>query len=94
MDTVRSHNQISFVSAQSALDSALHSMDCTDIVMASVVHGDFLHVEDMYTRDRSTPITDNILDGEQSLLSAYGIQRNGRTVVMIRRLIRGKQISV
>ncbi|CAD5226256.1 unnamed protein product [Bursaphelenchus xylophilus] len=74
--------------AKSALDASLHGMDCTDIIMASVVHGDFLHIEDMYTRDRSTPISDNILDGEQSLTTAYGIQRNERTIVMFRRGIR------
>lgn len=63
-------------------------MDCTDIVMASVVEGNYLHIEDMYTRDRSTPIIDDILDGEQSLTASYGIQRDGRTIVMFRRGIR------
>lgn len=63
-------------------------MDCTDIVMASVVDNDFLHIEDMYTRDRSTPLNDDLLDGEQSLTAAYGLQQDGRTVVMFRRGIR------
>lgn len=59
-------------------------MDCTDMVMASVVvDGDardddakrsYLHIEDMYTRDRSTPLTDAWLDGEQSLTAAFGAQ--------------------
>lgn len=57
--------------------------------MASVIDNEFLHIEDMYTRDRSTPINDLLLDGEQSLTAAYGVQRNGRTVVMFRRGIRG-----
>ncbi|KAI6214090.1 hypothetical protein M3Y94_00227600 [Aphelenchoides besseyi] len=73
---------------ESALDSPLHPMDCTDIVMASVVDGR-THIEDMYTRDRSTPINDEVLDGEQSLTSVYGIEQNGRTIVMFRRGIRG-----
>jgi hypothetical protein len=43
----------------------------------------------MYTRDRSTPLNDGLLDGEQSLTAAYGMQRDGRTIVMFRRGIRG-----
>ncbi|KAI6175877.1 DOMON domain-containing protein [Aphelenchoides bicaudatus] len=73
---------------QSTLDSSLHPMDCSDIVMASVVDNSFLHIEDMYTRDRSTPLADELLDGEQSITAAYGIQKDGRTIVMFRRGIR------
>ncbi|KAI1715744.1 SGS domain-containing protein [Ditylenchus destructor] len=73
---------------QSALNAPLHAMDCTDIVMASIVDGNFLHIEDMYTRDRSTPLSDSWLDGEQSLSAAYGVQTEDRSVVMFRRMIR------
>lgn len=68
-------------------------MDCTDIIMASfVTDKDFntrLHIEDMYTRDRSTPLNDKWLDGEESLTAAYARHINDRTVVMFRRAIRG-----
>ncbi|KAH7729451.1 DOMON domain-containing protein [Aphelenchoides avenae] len=73
---------------KSALEAPLHPMDCTDIVMASVINGSYLHVEDMYTRDRSTPLRDEVVDGEQSLTAAYGVQRDGRTIVAFRRGIR------
>ncbi|KAI6200373.1 hypothetical protein M3Y96_00726900 [Aphelenchoides besseyi] len=85
--TCRLFPDLGYGSVQSALDFPLHPMDCTDIVMASVVDGR-VHIEDMYTRDRSTPINDEILDGEQSLTSVYGVEQNGRTIVMFRRGIR------
>ncbi|CAD5219518.1 unnamed protein product [Bursaphelenchus okinawaensis] len=88
LDNKKEKNSETSGYAQSALDSPLHGMDCTDIMMASVADGDLIHIEDMYTRDRSTPISDNLLDGEQSLTTAYGKQKDGRTIVMFRRGIR------
>lgn len=74
-----------------AFNADLHPMDCVDVVMASVIDTNFLHISDMYTRDRSTPLDDNYFDGEQSLTAAYGQQtQNGRSIVMFRRNIRGK----
>lgn len=87
---------------ESALQAPLHPMDCVDVVMASVVgdsdnSGDaFLHIEDMYTRDRSTPLNDAFFDGEDSLVAAYARRQPtlNRTVVMFRRMIRGKRYGL
>lgn len=50
--------------------------------------------QDMYSRD-GTPVADDMrgLDGEQSLGAAIGWQRDGRTIVMFRRAIRGVSIG-
>ena len=42
----------------------------------------------MYTRDRSTPLLDTYFEGEFSLTAAFGVERDGRTIVMFRRNIR------
>ncbi|EJD75614.1 DOMON domain-containing protein [Loa loa] len=71
---------------RAALQAPLHPMDCTDIVIGSVRDGRS-RINDMYTRDRSTPLHDIWLDGEESFSAAYGIERDGRTIVMFRRRI-------
>uniref|UniRef100_A0A914ID37 EGF-like domain-containing protein n=1 Tax=Globodera rostochiensis TaxID=31243 RepID=A0A914ID37_GLORO len=74
--------------AKAALDSPLHPMDCSDVIMASVLEGtDLLHIADMYSRDRSSPLRDAWLDGEDSLSAAYGLASDGRMVVMFRRMV-------
>uniref|UniRef100_A0A914DDS9 DOMON domain-containing protein n=1 Tax=Acrobeloides nanus TaxID=290746 RepID=A0A914DDS9_9BILA len=72
---------------ESALNAPLHPMDCTDIIVGAVKDG-YTRVQDMYTRDRSTPLNDEWFDGEMSLSAAYGIETNGRTIVMFRRNVR------
>ena len=74
---------------ESALKAPLHPMDCTDIIVGSVKDG-FSRVQDMYTRDRSTPLDDVWFEGEMSLSAAYGVEKDGRTIVMFRRNVRGK----
>ncbi|CAG9539280.1 unnamed protein product [Cercopithifilaria johnstoni] len=71
---------------KAALLAPLHPMDCTDIVIGSVRDGRS-RINDMYTRDRSTPLHDIWLDGEESFSAAYGIERDGQTIVMFRRRI-------
>lgn len=71
---------------KAALLAPLHPMDCTDIVIGSVRDGRS-RINDMYTRDRSTPLLDTWLDGEESFSAAYGIERDGRTIIMFRRRI-------
>ncbi|VDK17311.1 unnamed protein product [Anisakis simplex] len=68
------------------LQAPLHPMDCTDVIIGSVVDGRS-RINDMYTRDRSTPIIDTLLDGEESFSAAYGIEQDGRTIIMFRRSI-------
>uniref|UniRef100_A0A0M3HYW6 EGF-like domain-containing protein n=1 Tax=Ascaris lumbricoides TaxID=6252 RepID=A0A0M3HYW6_ASCLU len=70
----------------SELQAPLHPMDCTDIVTGAVVEGRS-RINDMYTRDRSTPLVDTLLDGEESFSAAYGIEQDGRTIIMFRRRI-------
>lgn len=72
-------------------------MDCTDVIMASFYNDKTdseglntrIHIEDMYTRDRSTPLNDKLLDGEESFTAVYARHINSRTVLMFRRPIRG-----
>ncbi|KAM3720100.1 Tenascin [Dirofilaria immitis] len=71
---------------KTSLIAPLHPMDCTDIVIGSVRDGRS-RINDMYTRDRSTPLYDIWLDGEESFSAAYGIERDGRTIIMFRRRI-------
>ena len=78
--------------ARDWLESPLHPMDCTDLVMAFVREGSWLHVADMYSRDTSSPLRDSWLDGEESLSAAYGYQDGERTVVMFRRRVPGELV--
>uniref|UniRef100_A0AC35F7L8 DOMON domain-containing protein n=1 Tax=Panagrolaimus sp. PS1159 TaxID=55785 RepID=A0AC35F7L8_9BILA len=55
-------------------------------MVASVVEGRS-RIQDMYTRDRSTPLQDSFLQGRISFSAAFGVERDGRTVVMFRRNI-------
>ncbi len=70
-------------------------MDCTDMVVASVhiVHTfDEVWVGDFYTKDRSTPMPDEIYKGRDHITAAYGFQKDGMTVVMFRKPITGETI--
>ncbi|CAI5440604.1 unnamed protein product [Caenorhabditis angaria] len=69
------------------LKAPLHAMDCVDMIMASVKDGR-IFISDYYSRDRSTPLEDYWYDGEMSLSAAYGLEVDGRTLVMFRRDIR------
>lgn len=62
----------------------IHPMDCSDMVLGSA-RGMLGRVRDMYTRDRSTPQTDEWYGGRQSLTSAMAFERNGKTTIMFRR---------
>lgn len=66
------------------INSALHPMDCADIIIGSAV-GSLSRVEDYYTISRATPMVDEVYGGSQSLSAATGIEENGVTTVMFRR---------
>ncbi|XP_055352354.1 uncharacterized protein LOC129598464 [Paramacrobiotus metropolitanus] len=51
---------------QRFLAGPLHPMSCNDITYAAA-HGQYCRVRDLYTRDISTPLPDEIFGGEQSL---------------------------
>nr|CAD2190822.1 unnamed protein product [Meloidogyne enterolobii] len=69
------------------LEQPLHPMECVDMIMGSIREGNLLHIEDLYSRDMSSPLRDSLLDGEESLSAAYGLQTGNRTLLMFRRLI-------
>uniref|UniRef100_A0A1I8BN16 EGF-like domain-containing protein n=2 Tax=Meloidogyne hapla TaxID=6305 RepID=A0A1I8BN16_MELHA len=69
------------------LEQPLNPMECADMIMGSIREGNLLHIEDLYSRDMSSPLRDSLLDGEESLSAAYGLQTGNRTLLMFRRLI-------
>ncbi|CAK8683067.1 unnamed protein product [Clavelina lepadiformis] len=67
-------------------------MDCTDIIIGSVKGG--LHrVQDMYTRDRSTPREDYWYAGNDDLTGSAGSQVDGYTTIVFRRRLRANHQS-
>nr|CAB3262519.1 uncharacterized protein LOC100180169 [Phallusia mammillata] len=59
-------------------------MDCVDVVIGSVK--DSLHrVQDMYTRDRSTPRADNFYGGSDDITGSAGSQVDGFTTIAFRK---------
>ena len=58
-----------------------HEMDCTDIVIG-VAKGSLGKVMDSYTRDRSTPLADEMYGGKNDLTSAMAYEdKDGTTLV-------------
>uniref|UniRef100_A0AC34QB97 Uncharacterized protein n=1 Tax=Panagrolaimus sp. JU765 TaxID=591449 RepID=A0AC34QB97_9BILA len=82
---IHDHRESGFV--KSAFDAPLHPMDCVDMVSATVIDGRS-KIQDMYSRDRSTPLLDKYFDGEFSLTAGFAVERDGRTIFMFRRNIR------
>ncbi|VDM67331.1 unnamed protein product, partial [Strongylus vulgaris] len=74
-----------------ALRAPLHAMDCVDVLIGAVRDGR-TRVQDSYSRDRSTPLEDHWYDGEMSLVASAGREVDGRTIVMFRRAMQGKEI--
>ncbi|CAK8683065.1 unnamed protein product [Clavelina lepadiformis] len=73
-------------------DKPTHLMDCTDIVIGSV-KGDLHRVQDMYTRDRSTPREDRFYDGTEDLTGSAGSQIDGLTTIVFRRKLEASHPS-
>lgn len=59
-------------------------MDCTDIIIGSA-RDTASRIGDYYTRDRSTPRTDNFWGGKNDLTAAMGFEKNGVTTILFRR---------
>ena len=70
----------------------LHSMDCVDIVIGAA-RGSQSRILDYYTRDRSTPRTDDFYGGEDSLTAAVGMERDGMTYIKFRRQLNPGKIE-
>ena len=66
------------------IPKSLHPMDCQDIVIGKAF-GDFSHVADYYTRDRSTPRRDEVYNGQDDLTAAAGWEEDGTTTIMFRK---------
>ena len=61
-----------------------HDMDCTDIVIG-VAKGSFGRLVDSYTRDRSTPLPDEMYGGHNDLTAAMAYEDADGTVMMFRK---------
>ena len=61
-----------------------HEMDCTDIVIG-VAKGSLGRVVDSYTRDRSTPLSDEMYGGGNDLTAAMAYEENDETVMVFRK---------
>lgn len=63
-------------------------MDCTDIVIG-MANGGLSRIGDFYTRDRSSPLSDEQYGGADDLLAAYAIEAEGYTFMMFRKPLQG-----
>ena len=63
-------------------------MDCIDVV-AGGARGNLFRILDYYTRDRSTPRTDDFYGGDDDLTAAVGGERQGVTILRFRRPLSG-----
>lgn len=59
-------------------------MDCTDIVIGAA-RGMASRVGDYYSRDRSTPHTDEFFGGKSNLALGTGFEENGVTTIIFRK---------
>jgi len=59
-------------------------MDCTDIVIGAA-RGLASRVGDYYSRDRSTPRTDEFYGGKSNLALGTGFEENGVTTIIFRK---------
>ena len=66
----------------------LHAMDCTDMIIGSVIDGRH-RIGDYYTRDRSTPRHDSYYGGQSDLVGALGWTEDGVTKIMFQRAVSG-----
>ena len=68
-------------------------MDCVDIVIGAA-RGSQSRVLDYYTRDRSTPRTDDFYGGVDSLTAAVGMERDGMTYIKFRKPLSTGEIEI
>ena len=61
-----------------------HDMDCTDIIIG-VAKGELGRVVDSYTRDRSTPMSDDMYGGKNDLTAAMAYEDDEGTVMIFRK---------
>ena len=62
----------------------------SEILINYWIVGSFHRVQDMYTRDRSTPITDEFYEGSDELAGAAGLQVDGVTTIAFRKKIKSE----
>ncbi|XP_076440342.1 uncharacterized protein LOC143279906 [Babylonia areolata] len=78
--------------AESESHSDLHAMDCTDIVIGSA-RGGYSRIGDYYTRDRSTPVHDQYLGGDNSLTAGLVWEEGEHTVMVFRKKLRAQDVT-
>ena len=66
-------------------------MDCVDMVIGAA-RGKQSRVLDCYTRDRSTPRTDDFYGGVDSLTAAVGMEQDGMTYIKFRKQLNTGEI--
>ncbi|KAI8773675.1 uncharacterized protein LOC106064189 isoform X1 [Biomphalaria glabrata] len=70
----------------------LHEMDCTDVIIGSALWNTS-RIGDYYTRDRSTPLFDQMYGGVDSLTAAIGYQTSTETVILFRRKVQSADVT-
>ena len=68
-------------------------MDCVDVVIGAA-RGSQSRILDYYTRDRSTPRTDDFYGGVDSLTAAVGMERDGMTYIKFRKQLSTGEIEI
>ena len=63
-------------------------MDCNDMIIGAA-RGTRFRVLDYYTRDRSTPRTDDVYGGQDDITAAVGTEKDGVTTLIIRKKLAG-----
>ena len=58
-----------------------------------MLEGDWYRVQDMYTRDRSTPRPDEFYSGSNSITGAAGSQIDGITTIAFRKKLQGRVLN-
>ena len=71
----------------------LHPMDCVDIVIGAA-RGNQSRILDYYTRDRSSPRTDDFYGGVDSLTAAVGMERDGMTYIKFRKQLSTGEVEI
>ncbi|KAL8562312.1 hypothetical protein ACOMHN_037268 [Nucella lapillus] len=72
--------------------SGLHPMDCTDLIIGSA-RGSYGRIGDYYTRDRSTPVMDEVLGGRNSLTAGLVWEEGEYTTMLFRRKLKADDLT-